>query len=156
MRDDGETPYFAHPARVAMTVRQIFGCDDDEAIAAAFLHDTVENTDEGYDELEEEFGSAVADMVAALTKNMALPSEERDKDYAARLKKADWRARLVKLADEYDNYTDTLLGMKKGRAEEAGKSKKMIELARGDAAKHPETARAIGLLKTLIKKKRLK
>src|SRR5262245_48219632 len=80
-RDDDKTPYFSHPARVAMTVRHLFDCNDDQTIAAAFLHDTIENTDEGYDDLKEHFGADVADMVVALTKNMMLPSAEREKEY---------------------------------------------------------------------------
>jgi len=40
-RDDEKTPYFSHPARVAMAVSHIFGCTDDDTIAAAYLHDTL-------------------------------------------------------------------------------------------------------------------
>ncbi len=155
-RDDDETPYFSHPARVAMTVAHLFGCDDDDAIAAAFLHDTMEDTDEGYDDLEEHFGADVADMVVALTKNMMLPSAEREKEYLKRLKKADWRVRLIKLADEYDNYTDTLTGLKEGTGQEMRKSKEIIALAKSDGRTDPESARAIGLLQKLLKKRRLR
>jgi (p)ppGpp synthase/HD superfamily hydrolase len=157
LRDDGVTPYISHPVRVAMAVRHLFGCDDDEAIAAAFLHDSIENTEEGYDELAEEFGPVVADLVVAVTKNMMLPSQERERDYEARLERADWRARLVKLADEYDNYTDVLTGVKdKAPREEMAKAERIIELAEGDAEDHPETARAIALLQKLLKQRRLK
>lgn len=155
-RDDGKTPYFAHPARVALTLRHVFGCDDEEAMAAAFLHDTMENTDEGYDDLEERFGKTVADMVAALTKNMTLPSREREKEYLERLAGADWRARLVKLADQYDNYADALTGEKDGAAKEAGKARRVMALAEHDARAHGETARALKLLKKLLKQDRLK
>jgi (p)ppGpp synthase/HD superfamily hydrolase len=50
----------------------------------------------------------VAEIVAALTKNMALAEKEREADYVARLAKADWRARLIKLADQYDNVSDAI------------------------------------------------
>jgi len=94
-RDDGKTPYFSHPARVAMTVTHLFGCQDEAAVAAAYLHDVMENTDEGYDDLDEHFGPEIADLVVALTKNMMLPSKERESEYEVRLHKADWRARLI-------------------------------------------------------------
>ena len=105
-RKDGRTPYFAHPARVAMTVRDTFGCDDPAAIAAAYLHDTIEDTPADYDDIEHRFGKDVADLVAALSKNMLLPEPEREADYDRRLAEADWRARLVKLADVLDNAED--------------------------------------------------
>ncbi len=105
-RKDGRTPYFSHPARVAMTVRDTFGLDDPDAIAAAFLHDTIEDTPADYDDIADRFGTAVADLVAALTKNMLLPEAQREADYDARLAAADWRARLVKLADVLDNAED--------------------------------------------------
>ncbi|MEL6498892.1 MAG: HD domain-containing protein [Planctomycetota bacterium] len=105
-RKDGRTPYFSHPARVAMTVRDTFGLDDADAIAAAFLHDTIEDTPADYDDIADRFGPAVAGLVAALTKNMLLPEAEREADYDARLARADWRARLVKLADVLDNSED--------------------------------------------------
>ena len=93
-RKDGRTPYVAHVYRVAMTVRDLFGCDDGEAIAAALLHDTIEDTPTDFDDIEGRFGTTVAEIVAALTKNMLLREDEREADYDARLVQADWRARL--------------------------------------------------------------
>jgi (p)ppGpp synthase/HD superfamily hydrolase len=114
----------------------------------------MENTDEGHDQLEGEFGPDIADLVVALTKNMMLPSKSREKDYEDRLAKANWRARLVKLADEYDNLTDTLTGQKDGNGEERKKAKRIIALAESDAEKHPETKRAIDALSRLLKVKK--
>ena len=152
-RDDDKTPYFSHPARVAMTVAQLFGCDDEIAIAAAYLHDIIENSDREFDDIAEACNTEVAEMVAALTKNCSLPPKQRDSDYSDRLRKADWRARLVKLADELDNYSDTLDGVKEGNGEERAKARTFLELAKPDAEKHPETRRAIKALKKAISKK---
>src|SRR5690606_27204570 len=105
-RKDGLTPYFSHSVRVALTLRQTFGCDDPIALAAAILHDTIEDTPADYDDIAEGFGSEIAGIVAALTKNMILPESEREPEYDARLSQADWRARLIKLADVYDNLSD--------------------------------------------------
>lgn len=106
-RKDGKTPYVAHVFRVAMTARHVFGCEDEVVLAAALLHDTIEDTPTDFDEIEELFGVEVARCVAALTKNMLLPEAEREPEYDARLAAAGWRARLIKLADVYDNFSDS-------------------------------------------------
>lgn len=106
IRKDGKTPYVSHVFRVAMTLRDCFGCDDQAAICAALLHDTIEDTNTDFDDIEEGFGIEIAHLVAALTKNMLLREPEREVDYDQRLAQADWRARLVKLADVYDNLCD--------------------------------------------------
>lgn len=106
LRKDGRTPYISHPFRVAMIVRDVFGCADAEALAAAVLHDTLEDTRTDYDDLCEAFGPAVASMVASLSKDKRLPEPQRERAYDEGLARADWRARLIKLADVYDNRDD--------------------------------------------------
>lgn len=152
-RKDGATPYIAHPFRVAMTVRDVFGCGDAAAVAAALLHDTIEDTATDYDDLRGAFGDEVAGIVAALTKNKALPEEEREAEYDARLARADWRARLIKLADQFDNLSEAAL--QRGRPgvpaveKTLAKVERGVALARGDAAAHPETARALAAVERL-------
>lgn len=106
VRRDGTTPYYSHPARVALTVATLFGCNDPETLAIALLHDTIEDSTTDYEDLAERFGSVVADGVVALTKDAALPETERDRHAEARLRAGDWRAALVKLADVLDNTSD--------------------------------------------------
>src|SRR2546421_767853 len=106
MRKDGQTPYFAHPVRVALTVRHVFGQSDETALVSALLHDLIEDTTTDYDELLEEFGPDVADTVAALSKDARLPENQRARAYDHQLSAATWQARLVKLADVYDNFCD--------------------------------------------------
>lgn len=149
LRKDRATPYFSHAARVALTLRHTFACADPVALAAALLHDTIEDTTTDYDDLDESFGPEVAAIVAALTKNMILPERDREPEYDARLVKADWRARLIKLADAYDNLAD--LGSSADSAPDRAerhlaKCHRAIELAKADAHSHPETARAIEIL----------
>lgn len=150
-RKDGATPYFSHCARVALTVSTVFGCDDEAVIAAALLHDTIEDTTVDFDDIAHDFGPVVARCVAALTKNMILPEPAREKDYDRRLRDADWRARLIKLADAYDNFTDAgARGPDKVR--KARKScRRAIALAKPDATAHPTTRRAIKALSELIR-----
>lgn len=122
VRKDGQTPYFSHVARVALIVSSVFHVDDEKTLAIALLHDTIEDTTVDFDEISEEFGEEIAHAVGMLSKDMRLPEEEREREYDARLAKADWRVHLVKLADQYDNLADTL---SEGRAEK--KARKRIE-----------------------------
>lgn len=152
VRKDGRTPYAAHTFRVAMVVRDLFGCADEAALAAALLHDTIEDTAGDYDDLADAFGAQVADLVAALTKNMALPEEIRERDYDSRLAQADWRARLIKLADVYDNLVDhaTRVDEWADLAKPISKAHRALQLAERDCSSHPETARAVDTVRTLI------
>jgi len=115
LRKDGKTPYMAHPFRVAMAVRDVFGCDDRVAICCALLHDTIEDTPTDYDDIHRRFGEDVAVCVAAMTKNMLLKEDEREPEYDARLASAPWQARLVKLADVFDNGHDMTKTMRPAR-----------------------------------------
>ena len=108
LRKDKQTPYIAHPFRVAMIVRDVFEIDDPIALAAALLHDVIEDTTADYDDLEEQFGREIADVVAALTKDMRMQESAREKVYDEQLAKAPWQARAIKLADVYDNLIDCI------------------------------------------------
>lgn len=129
-RKDDATPYFVHTARVALVIAARFGIDDDEVLAAAYLHDTIEDTDTDYDDIAERFGRPVADLVVALTKDMRLPEDLREPAYDAALARADWRARLIKLADVYDNLLDVA---PTERAKMRGKVERALALASDDA-----------------------
>lgn len=95
-----------------MLVRDAFSCGDEVVLAAALLHDTIEDTPADYDDIAAEVGAAVADLVAAMTKDMRLPEVEREARYLEALAAAAWPVRLIKLADTLDNYRDsgTLVG----------------------------------------------
>lgn len=150
VRKDHRTPYVSHPFRVAITVRHLFEHADDATICAAILHDTIEDTPADFDDIEKHFGPLVAEIVAALSKNMLLREDSREPEYDRRLSEADWRARLVKLADAYDNLCD--IGYRSDGGPETvvrhlARCERAIALAEPDAGAHPETARAIGLLR---------
>lgn len=106
LRKDRETPYVSHVFRVCLVVRHVFGFDEPEMLAAALLHDTIEDTATDCDDVVERFGPVVASWVAALTKDMRLPHEEREAEYVAALAAAPWQVKVCKLGDIYDNLTD--------------------------------------------------
>lgn len=67
VRKLANTPYILHPVEVAAIVGTM--TDDKEVLAAAVLHDTVEDTDATLEEIEENFGRRVALLVMTETEN---------------------------------------------------------------------------------------
>jgi len=116
-RKDGKTPYVSHVFRVALVLREVFGVSDRQALTAAVLHDTVEDTTTDFDDLQEQFGPDVAGWVAALSKDKRLPEREREAAYVAQLAGGPWQVQVCKLADVFDNLMDaaTMPPEKRGR-----------------------------------------
>ena len=128
-RNDG-TPYVSHCFRVAMTVDIIFGFDNSEVLAAALLHDTIEDCNVDYDDILEQFGRNVADYVAVMTKDMRLEETIREIEYDKQLAEGPWQGRLIKLADVYDNFSDIQEDKRRGFVE---KVQRVLLLTENDA-----------------------
>jgi (p)ppGpp synthase/HD superfamily hydrolase len=99
--------YIIHPQRVAAIVERHGGTD--EMIAAAWLHDTVEDTDVSPDLITKMFGDEIASIVEGLT-DVSLPSDGNrakrksiDRMHSA---SASTEAQFVKCADIIDNSWD--------------------------------------------------
>jgi guanosine-3',5'-bis(diphosphate) 3'-pyrophosphohydrolase len=102
-------PYINHPIELANLLWNTAGIQDAEVIAAALLHDTVEDTDTTFDELDREFGPTIRSLVAEVTDDKSLPKEVRKQlqiDHAPHLSD---RARFIKLADKISNLRDMLI-----------------------------------------------
>jgi (p)ppGpp synthase/HD superfamily hydrolase len=99
-------PYAEHLERVAQRVAHV--TDDRDAIAAAWLHDVVEDTPATIEDIEREFGPAVAQLVRALTDvDRAQGNRAHRKAIdRERLANAPAVAQTVKLADLLDNAED--------------------------------------------------
>ncbi|UXZ68665.1 HD domain-containing protein [Burkholderia contaminans] len=97
-------PYIAHPERVASLVASV--TSNEAAIAAAYLHDVVEDTKVSLAVVREEFGDAVARFVEELT-DVSKPEdgnrEARKAIDRAHTAKASATAKTIKLADLIDN-----------------------------------------------------
>jgi len=126
LRKDGLTPYAAHPFRVCLIVRHVFGIDDPDLLAAAVLHDTIEDTTTDFDDLEERFGARVAGWVAALSKDTRLPDSQRESAYMATLAAAEPAVKVAKLADVFDNLTDCRHLSARARQRTAERSRKYL------------------------------
>lgn len=105
-RSSGE-PYVCHPIEVAKLVYE-FGLDTDSMVAA-FLHDTIEDTDLTFDAIKKEFGEDCANLVDGVTKLGQIPyttKEEAQVEYLRKMFLAmakDIRVILIKLADRLHN-----------------------------------------------------
>jgi (p)ppGpp synthase/HD superfamily hydrolase len=100
---DGVTPYFVHVVRVCWVLRDVFQIKDTATIVASILHDVVEDTGTGIEEIEELFGKTIAQYVDLLTKDPALPKRQREREYDEKLLNAPEAVQIAKLADLYDN-----------------------------------------------------
>ena len=129
-RRDGKTPYVEHPRAVMAILRWELGVDDPEVLAAALLHDTIEDTRTDYDDLFERFGKRVADIVSVLTKDKRLPEPRREREYFARIARASREARLCKAGDTLHNLRDTDAAH---RPKALGKARKLLRILRGSA-----------------------
>ena len=105
-RKSGE-PYITHPLHVALYL-----CDlnfDKETIAAALLHDLIEDTDISYEDLKKEFGEEVADIVDGVTKLDKIKYSSNEEAKAEAIRKMviamskDIRVLILKLADRLHN-----------------------------------------------------
>ncbi|MGA2500981.1 MAG: HD domain-containing protein, partial [Tepidisphaeraceae bacterium] len=76
-KDAAATPYINHPVAVAAILCDVAGVEDVEVLAAAVLHDTVEDTGMTLDTIQSQFGLRVAGLVAECTDNKSLPKAER-------------------------------------------------------------------------------
>jgi len=147
-RKDGRTPYDAHPARVATIISALFGFDDEAILAGAYLHDAIEDSGTDYEDVLELCGKETAEYVAAMTKDMRMPEERREIAYDEQLAAGPWQARLIKLADVYDNLSDAQTGW--GKRKLIGKAERALTLAAGDeqlgeaCAKLRELVKAVG------------
>ena len=102
-----DLPYVVHLSNVAMEVLMANANTENFNVAlgiqAALLHDTIEDTDTTFAEVEQNFGTEVANAVLALTKNQALPKEQQMMDSLMRIKKLPIEVWAVKLADRITN-----------------------------------------------------
>lgn len=100
-------PYISHPVAVAHMLAQ-YGLDVD-TIAAAFLHDTVEDTPLTLAQVEQEFGKDIAQLIDGVTKLDRVRYSNREQQHAASIRKMvvamakDVRVLIIKLFDRLHN-----------------------------------------------------
>ena len=107
LRKGSNAPYILHPMEAAAIVAAM--TDDEEVIAAAVLHDTVEDTAVTLDEICKQFGKRVAELVAAESENKredkpaASTWKIRKEETIEHLKTAPKEVKMLTLGDKLSN-----------------------------------------------------
>jgi (p)ppGpp synthase/HD superfamily hydrolase len=100
----GGLPYIEHPRMVAATLAA--RDHDDETLAAAILHDVVEDSDTTVEDLRGEFDDTIADLVAALSDDESIEDYRARKDeHRGRVAAVDGDALAIYAADKLTNMT---------------------------------------------------
>jgi guanosine-3',5'-bis(diphosphate) 3'-pyrophosphohydrolase len=107
-KDAAASPYINHPIALANLLKNEGGITDVVVLGAALLHDTIEDTETCTDELEDRFGTEIAQVVQEVTDDKTLPKAERKRLQVEHAAHISHRAKLVKLADKISNLRDIL------------------------------------------------
>jgi (p)ppGpp synthase/HD superfamily hydrolase len=104
---DSGLPYSNHIEQVVLTVFKALRADNsldvDLAICCAYLHDVVEDSDATIEDIREKFGRAIADGVAALTRDKTLERRASMEDSLRRIREQPKEIWIVKIADRIAN-----------------------------------------------------
>ena len=115
-RKDSDLPYISHPAGVALILRKA-GFDDEQVLAAALLHDVVEDTGYSPEELAAEFPAPVVEYVLALSERkldaagQKRPWRDRKREHLRSLQHTPLEVRAIALADKLHNLGTILLDL---------------------------------------------
>ncbi|XP_037949616.1 guanosine-3',5'-bis(diphosphate) 3'-pyrophosphohydrolase MESH1 [Teleopsis dalmanni] len=116
--DKIKTPYINHPINVATILSIEGGVNDEVVLMAALLHDTVEDTDTTFEEIECRFGKEICNIVREVTDDKCLEKQERKRLQIEKAADTSPKAKLVKLADKLDNLRDLSSNLPIGWSEE--------------------------------------
>lgn len=95
-RDQARSPYINHPIEVARLLWEVGGIRDEATLAAAILHDTLEDTDTTPDEIRERFGEEVLGLVLEVTDDKSLPKMRRKRLQIEHAPHISFKAKLIR------------------------------------------------------------
>ena len=104
-RKDGVTSFSDHLEGVVNRLKNL-GIANQEILSAAWLHDTIENTNTTFDEINKIFGNTISVLVLSLSKDVNLPNKEKELQYIQQLKKSSHQAKIIKFCDISANLKD--------------------------------------------------
>ena len=107
-KNEAATPYINHPIEVAEYLSRVGGIEDEAILVAALLHDTIEDTDTGEDEIETLFGGDVLKLVLECTDDKRLEKSERKRLQIVNAPKKSPGAKQIKIADKSCNLRSIL------------------------------------------------
>lgn len=105
-KDIDASPYINHPITVARLVATVGHIEDTEILAAAVLHDTIEDTETTAEELQLNFGERVRNLVELATDDKTLSKQDRKRLQIDHAKSLPPDAIPIKLADKIANVED--------------------------------------------------
>ena len=97
-KDEAKSPYINHPIGLVEVLVNVGGNTDINTLCAALLHDTVEDTETTPEELKENFGAEICDIVMEVTDDKSLSKEAKKQAQIDHAKHLSKKARAVKLA----------------------------------------------------------
>ena len=118
-RKASDLPYFQHPASVALILARA-GFNDDELLAAATLHDTIEDTDCTVESLTSEFPESVVKLILECSEQKTdasgakIPWRTRKEAHIAVVREASPSARAIVLADKFHNLGSMVFDLERG------------------------------------------
>ncbi len=107
-RDQPRSPYINHLLEVTRLLWEVGGIHDAATLAAAILHDTLEDTATTPDEIRVIFGEEVLGLVQEVTDNRSLPKQRRKQLQIEHAPHISFKAKLIKLADKISNVHDLI------------------------------------------------
>ena len=126
-KNDG-SPYVVHPLMVAIKLMKYNFSD--EVIAAALVHDILEDTDISEQELRDNLGNGVVDLVKMVTNDNFLSWEDKKNKYIETVRNGSEEAKAISIADKIHNaenflFTYNQIGSEIWKKFSRGKEKKM-------------------------------
>ena len=97
-RKNRTTSYYEHLAGVVSRLKNL-GVTDEDVLSAAWLLGIIEDTRIKFDEIDQRFGSKVAVLTMAVSKDKSLPKAIQEEQYVKQLKDSSFEAKLIKLCD---------------------------------------------------------
>jgi guanosine-3',5'-bis(diphosphate) 3'-pyrophosphohydrolase len=107
-KDIAASPYINHPIQLADVLCNEGGVTDSEILAAAILHDTIEDTETPAEELNRHFGPGIRDIVLEVSDDTSLCKAKRKLQQIEHAPHISHKAKLVKLADKICNLRDVI------------------------------------------------
>jgi guanosine-3',5'-bis(diphosphate) 3'-pyrophosphohydrolase len=105
-KDAAASPYINHPIAVATALAVEGGVTDEALLLGACLHDTVEDTETTFEELEEIFGTEVSNLVRSVTDDKSLDKAHRKQLQIEHAAKSSDEVKQIKIADKLCNLRD--------------------------------------------------
>lgn len=119
LRKGSDIPYLSHSASVALLLERV-GISDDQILAAALLHDVVEDTAVTLEDLARDFPPTVVELVGGLSERKldeqgnSRPWRDRKVDHLAVIEVASFGVRAIVLADKLHNLGTMVFDIEQG------------------------------------------